>query len=208
MGVAERQASSFTVLKAVYEAANGRPSAQVDVSQAVAPLNMTDQEVAEALEYLIDEGLAEHKYYNDQRISLTQYGLKQIESALAEPQHPTKHFPAVINITHVQTMIHSQVQQGTDRSSQHQVNMPVDAASLIAFVRLVRSRLHELELPPEVTAEVQGDLTTLEAQANSPRPKPAIVRETLKSLRTILEGAAGSGVAAYLLPKLVAMLGG
>jgi len=46
---------------------------------------------------------------------------------------------------------------------------------------------------------VRADLDTVEAQLRSPNPRPAVLRETLSSLRAVAEGAAGSGFFAGLL---------
>jgi hypothetical protein len=55
--------------------------------------------------------------------------------------------------------------------------------------------------------ELESEIATLEAQSRSPKPKHGIVHETLRSIRSILEGASG-GVAAELVLKIVSILAG
>lgn len=59
------------------------------------------------------------------------------------------------------------------------------------------SHTRQLELVPELRTELESELATLEAQLASPKPKRNIVKESLSSVRAILEGA-GGGVAGHL----------
>jgi hypothetical protein len=71
----------------------------------------------------------------------------------------------------------------------------------------VRQSIDELGLADDAKAEAESDLDTLDAQLSSPRPKATIVRESLRSLRNVLEGAAGSLLASKFLTKLLVFLG-
>ena len=51
-----------------------------------------------------------------------------------------------------------------------------------------------------------SDIETIESQIKSPRPKSTIIKECLASIRTILEGAAGSMIAALLVQQIMAQL--
>jgi hypothetical protein len=50
--------------------------------------------------------------------------------------------------------------------------------------------------------EARAEINTIRAQLDSPRPKPVVIRESLMSLRALVEGAAGSIPAAGLLDLL------
>lgn len=52
------------------------------------------------------------------------------------------------------------------------------------------------QVDPEDRAEISAEVETLQAQLRSPKPKRAIVREALRSLRVITEQAAGSAIGA------------
>jgi hypothetical protein len=62
-----------------------------------------------------------------------------------------------------------------------------------------------LGLKSEAGAEAEAEAKTVEVQLDSPRPKASIILEGLKSIRAIVEGAAG-GAAAQLLIELGKLL--
>lgn len=98
-----------------------------------------------------------------------------------------------------------QVQQGGERSVQVSATFEFKADTLRAIVDAVRAQLDNLSLPAASRAEAEAEIETLDAQLRSPKPKGAIVREGLRSLRTILENASG-GVATQLLMELSRLL--
>lgn len=129
----------------------------------------------------------------------------EVERALSEPDEPTDYFPPV-NIIHVGSMVNSQILQGSHGSTQNQHIDQSSRNDIRAFVDEFRRRMPELQLSPEIQSEATADLTTIDAQLESPKPKPGILRESLQSLRTILEGAAGNAVASEIFPKLAPIL--
>jgi len=46
------------------------------------------------------------------------------------------------------------------------------------------------------------DVGTIEVQISATAPKPSIVAESMRSIRSILEGAVGSAIASGLLPTI------
>lgn len=96
-------------------------------------------------------------------------------------------------------VINPQLQQGGDTPIQVQVNLDIDKIDYI--LREFKEALPTLNLSPEVDAEVKAELQTIEAQRTSPKPKHSTIRESLNSIRRILEGA-GGGTAAHLLIEL------
>jgi hypothetical protein len=60
----------------------------------------------------------------------------------------------------------------------------------------VRGVLGGLVLDTDREAEIDADLRSVEAQLDSPKPKKGIVRESLSSARTVLEGVAAKEAAA------------
>lgn len=94
-----------------------------------------------------------------------------------------------------------QVLQGGDNAVQIAVSLKLDTAAVGAFVEALKAALPELQLSAPLKSEVQAELATLESQLKSPKPKSGILSESLRSVRTILEGA-GGGVAGQLLIEL------
>ncbi len=114
------------------------------------------------------------------------------------------------NQTVIHNMNHSQVQQGSAGSTQVFLAPPLDLQAVAALVKELRDALPSSGLLADARAEVEADLTTVEAQTKSPKPRLSIIKEALRSARTVLEGAIG-GAAGTALPalldRLTALLG-
>ena len=100
---------------------------------------------------------------------------------------------------------HSQVQQGSSHSTQSQDNTGIDIDSLMTLVAAIRESMHDTNMESDQLEELTGELDTLSAQAKSPRPKVAILKESLLSIQRIIEGAAGGAIVQYL-PQISAFL--
>ncbi len=103
------------------------------------------------------------------------------------------------------SMSHSQLQQHSAGASQA-ITQTADLAALTELVKALHSALNELPLEAASREEYVAELGTLESQAASPKPKVSILSESLRSVRTILEGAAGNVLASDLLQKINAFL--
>lgn len=88
------------------------------------------------------------------------------------------------------------------------VSQSLDLKKLGEFLSLLDDSIPELSLDKDSTNELKSELGTIEAQTKSPKPKINIIKESLLSIRTILEGIAGNVLAAKLLeyyPALIEM---
>ncbi|HEX6470958.1 MAG TPA: hypothetical protein VF069_17800 [Streptosporangiaceae bacterium] len=70
------------------------------------------------------------------------------------------------------------------------------------FLRQFDAGAHLLRLAPEQSDEIRAEIATIRAQAGSPKPRHHIIRESLRSVRAILEQAGGGAVAVGLLELL------
>lgn len=102
-------------------------------------------------------------------------------------------------------MSNSQLQQHSPGSSQA-ITQTLDTAPIMALLGELKSAMNTLQLNANDLAELQAELNTINSQVDSPKPKASILHESFKSVRTILEGAAGSLVASDLIPKITAVL--
>lgn len=100
----------------------------------------------------------------------------------------------------------AQVHQSSGDNSEHSSTLQVDADALRELTNSIRASVADLALDAQIEAELKAELATLDAQVDSPKPKPAIVQGTLHSIRSILEGAAG-GAGAHLLIALGKLVG-
>lgn len=100
--------------------------------------------------------------------------------------------------------VSGQIQIDSDGSSQTQ---GVDTKALGSLIEVLRSGIAKGDIPEKHVAEVQAEVDTLAAQAKSPTPKASIVRETVASLRSLLENAGGGVLATLASPYITALLG-
>jgi len=121
---------------------------------------------------------------------------KEKESASKGPQNITNFFGPVAS---------PQIQQGEVHGIQLSVNLSDQLGEIGKFIEKFKEALPALRLSKDQTDEAEAELQTIGAQVKSPKPKPSIIREGLKSLRTILEGAGGA-VAGKLLGELIKII--
>jgi hypothetical protein len=196
--VYSRQANRLRFLNELYERVGGMRQRYEPFFDFAAELGIDGTEAVDIIQYLASERLIET---TSAAVALSHWGIKEVEQARTRPNEPTEHFPAAVNIINVQSMVGSVIQQaghGSPQSAQLQQN---DLDAVAAFVAEVRNNLNQLSLSVDRLQELESDIAALESQLSSVRPKSAIIREALKSVRNILEGAAGSVMAAALLAK-------
>jgi AbiTii len=98
------------------------------------------------------------------------------------------------------------IQQGAQHgTTQVSVRTDIDFARAADFVATLMRDLENLEVTSDQKSELRAESQTIDAQTRSPKPKSTIVRESLRTIRTILEGAASGGGAA-LLAKVIELL--
>ncbi len=138
-------------------------------------------------------------------IAITHDGVKEVEDAISHPEEPTNYSPPV-NIINIQSMEGSQIQQGTISSNQTGTFNLTNGIEINKFIKFLNEKLPDLVLNNDDESEIKSDITTLESQIDSSRPKSGIIKESLSSIQRILEGASGTVVAQQLLPYIPALL--
>lgn len=111
-------------MNAIFEQADGREHVYVNCQPLAEELGLSDEEMASASDFLAGEHLIEPmnalwgKPYPP-RVSLTHWGIKEIEQSREEPEQPTEHFPPLVSIIQIFGDVnHSNVQAGTVDSTQ------------------------------------------------------------------------------------------
>jgi hypothetical protein len=100
----------------------------------------------------------------------------------------------------------SQVQiEATNSTQTH--TLEFNPEKIIQLVEALRNTIDVLGLEQEQKEELASEINTLEAQANSPKPKNSIIGESLSSVRRIMEGASGNLVASGLLNQIGSLFG-
>ncbi|MFN0075339.1 MAG: hypothetical protein ACKVY0_02580 [Prosthecobacter sp.] len=202
----ELKLKRFQYLKALYEATGGSSSAYIQTPYVLGEtLGFSGDETMRIDEYLRGEGLVKRLGLAGET-TITHQGVVEVEAALSQPQKPTEHFPPVVNILNVQQMYGSQIQQGTSHSTQSLTLQAADLKAIQEFITQLKPQLSNLGLSGDALQEATSDISTVEAQLASTKPKPGILKESLTSLRTILEGVAGNMIASGLSGQIPALL--
>lgn len=109
------------------------------------------------------------------------------------------------SVTIIGTMVNSQLQQQSNSSTQSLTVGEFKVEILKEIVEQGNLLLKEVT-DAEIKAELMSDLTVLEAQLNSPKPKSSIIKESLSSVRNIAEGITGSLLATGIVEKIIPLL--
>lgn len=99
------------------------------------------------------------------------------------PQNITNYYGPVQN---------SQIAQGNQQAIQVASTFQLDKPVISKFIEDLSKALPTIELNSESAAEINADIATIKTQLDSPKPKKSIVKESLISIRNIMEGAGGS----------------
>jgi hypothetical protein len=102
---------------------------------------------------------------------------------------------------------HSQIQLESVNSVQKGSFQDLDLVELRKIITSLKGALDGLELERDVKDELIAEIRTLESQTDSPKPKASILRESLISVRKILESAAGNLLASGLLSQISILSG-
>jgi hypothetical protein len=200
--VAEQKLARFRFLKHLYERAGGSEFVTVPHEDIAENVGLSEDDDTNTFRYLAQEGLVRG---SSRGVRLTHAGIVEIETALSQPDTPTEHFP--VNIIHIGQMSHSQIQQGTADSAQSGTFGSLNLAAVTEFVRALKTQLPQLGLTGDDEAVAESDIATIETQLSSPRPKVEIVKESLRSIRNIAEGAVGSLAASGIVAGVAKLLG-
>ncbi|XAZ50144.1 hypothetical protein AAHB44_28295 [Pseudomonas simiae] len=99
------------------------------------------------------------------------------------------------------SMHNSQLQQDTQKSSQH---LDLSVPDLNDFLESLSQDISKIT-DHIIARGLQSDIETIRLQSRSPAPKGRIIKECLSSIKTVLEGAGGNVLASYL-PVITALL--
>lgn len=201
----DKKRARFELLHALYQATDGVESAMVGMYELSEKIGMSREVADNTMEYLVGEGLAEHRAYGG-LIGITHYGVTNVEAALERPNEPTQYFPPVVNILHIGTMTGSTVQQAGHASVQSASVSPELQSELRAFLTRLEEALADSRLSHDILADVDANVATIRAQLQARAPKALVIKESLRTIRNALEGMAGSLAATGVLNVLPALI--
>lgn len=202
--IEQNKEKRFQYLHLLWEKTDGSIHARENGNELGDLLGYPREETVKIVQYLVDEYLVKRAGLSF-LIEITHEGIKEIEEALSSPDEPTHYFPPV-NIINIHHMEGSQIQQGTVSSSQSGSFITENKNDIETFLNILKNKLPDLNLGVDDKTVINSDIDTVEAQLSSSRPKSSIVKESLKSIQRILEGASGALVAQQLIPSILSLL--
>ena len=90
---------------------------------------------------------------------------------------------------------HSQIQQGSPHATQGMQVAESDRENIQAFIGLLNDHLSELKLATAEEQKLKTTVRQIETQVASPNPSHGALRQSLQTIRNVLEGCAGSLIA-------------
>ena len=202
-----RQLQRLQVMNAIFEAADGRQDVLVSLEPIRLVLNLSDEEIGDVCkylegEYLIHDSLYAMGQWAPLEVELSHLGVKEMEASLGQPDRPTEHFPPLSVIQHFYgDVVGSVVQTASPGATQSIGSITIDLGTVRDFVSRWEALKEDLDLEPGDAAEAEAEIATLDAQVQSPKPKHAVIRGSVRVLQELLT-ATGGGVAATELLNL------
>jgi hypothetical protein len=108
---------------------------------------------------------------------------------------------------HFDNVSGSQIQISSNGSNQTQANtVSYDVEAIKAAADKLSTALDQSRVSGDAIEELRAELLTLKAQASSPKPKWEMVKASVRCIKTIVEGAAGSVLGELAKPYVAPLL--
>lgn len=208
MNIQKKKEDRFKFLHKIYEVSNGRMNIMVNGEFIGKELGFDRGYSADIYYYLNEEGLTEPMGAGI-RLTLTHFGVREIEEALTSPNKQTEHFPPVFNILQIENMSGGAIQQGTNNSTISIVSNDT-IKNINNYVETLEDFINNQVKTTDLKNELKADIETIKQQLQSPKPKSSIIKATLVSTKEVLIGATGGLLGTLAQPKaqeLVQMIG-
>jgi hypothetical protein len=205
MSIEEKKKDRFLFLKMLYEKTDG--NAQLIISRFTIgkELGFDIQKTRNVVDYLKGEYLIESVTL-DGGIKILHNGVVEIEESMSKPNEPTEHFSPV-NFIHVENMHNSNIQQGTNNSTQTINYTPEKTNDLRDIIRQIEEIKNQLHLSGEIYDELVNDIDTIKLQLDSPKPKGIIITEILKSIMATLTALSGNSSTPQIIEIIKDLIG-
>ncbi|MDO1449047.1 hypothetical protein Q0590_22405 [Rhodocytophaga aerolata] len=204
MDIEEKKKYRFLFLQRLYQKTDGNIHKGVYTYEIGQELNLDNEVTDNIVSFLKGEYLIEGKT-RDRVLTITHRGVLEIEEAIEHPEKPTKHF-LPINIISVQNMYGSSIQQGSPNAFQSNSYKNENTDSILLLVEEIKKAIDIIQIGKEEKDEALSELETIIAQSKSPKPKFIIINESLRTIKTLLEGVAVNAYTPIILEKINILL--
>lgn len=201
--IIENQKRRFQFLHKLFELTGGSELNFCGITKVAKELGFKDDLVNQIIFYLKNEGLIYLE--GPGLIRISHEGIMEIEEAIANPDSNTEHF-LPINIISIGQMTDSQIQQASPGASQVITFSDDQLDSVKELTKLIKESFKKFNLQQQQLDDLRTDIQTIEAQMSKSKPKAIIITESLKSIRTILESAAGSMLVQTIVNQIATLI--
>lgn len=183
----------------LYEATRGQRARGVpirDFRQSADAAALDARDIEDALVYLAQKGLVElhdPRINGFARVTITAYGVDEVERAKERPDAPSEHF-APLQQVHFHapvTVTGSQVQIATVDSYQRG-NFDVKVGDIRRFIGAARQLAEDPAFDEATRATILHDADVMEREIGLERPRAEVLALHGRSIRAIVEGMLGS----------------
>lgn len=185
--VTKRKADRLKCLDFVFEATGGQQGSTVSFRDIQAHLDLSEGDTYAICDFLVGQYLLTTMGIGNYNI--TSHGVDFYERAIAEPDYPVTSDFVEANVVFIAGDVSGgQIQIGTRDSIQAESVYlgPEETKHLVVLVEELTKRFDEIPFDSaESRAEAEADLTTLTAQAKSPRPKAGVVAGAVGVVRLV-----------------------
>jgi hypothetical protein len=187
----------------LYQLSEGEESQEVSLSKIREEMGLSLPLTQDIIAWLEEEGLVRSQP-SAGTISIRSNGADEIEEALMEADHATRHFPPMRNISR-------------DRENLEMPQASVEDLQMITVgsnryrdlkevIQLLNASIDTLGLDTQQRNNLRVELNAIEIQMISAKPKAVVIPKSLDIIRRILEGASGSPLDQDLLSKILALM--
>lgn len=194
--IEEKKKQRYQFLKKLYDKTNGSENIYVTSEEITDGLNINKEAISNIIDYLIEEHLIAIPAFGV--ISITHYGICEVEAAESNPNKPTEHF-LPLNIISIGNMTNSQIQQASPQAIQQYILNENKVEELKDIIASLKESMINFTLQPQQIADLESEIMTIEAQTTHSQPKSIIINTCLDSINRILESIASNVIASGLI---------
>jgi len=165
-------------------------------------LGLQNDGTHEVLKYLDKEGLAVI-YISEDKISITNKGIRAVEVAELNPKIRTRYFPPIIEDVGVGKNGEPRVFGRGSKTTRDNTISSTKSHELKKSVGMIMDSIDKLDLVPELKSKLRADSITINVQISLTRPDIDVIRDCVSSIRKILETASDSLLVRRLMSQLV-----
>lgn len=203
--IEQKKNERFKVMEKIYLITHGVEKELLNIVTLLKALDLPETEeslesLVKIINYLANEELiiTHHMHRGvPTHIQIAHKGIIEVEQALSDPKSETEHFAPNITITNnIGSMVNSNLQQANSNSQQTILYLNESEKSdfneqLLTLKKEIEE--HKANFTQVQQQDISAELSTIESQMQSSRPKKKIISSSLETLNEILKGAAGSG---------------